>query len=80
MRVSVMIRGVFVASLVAAGLSVGGTAAQADPVCAGASVSSAAGTYGANRCVPYSGPTLCHWDRVSLGTLLSVTVSSCHPW
>jgi len=80
MRVVVAFRGFLVAALVAAGLSVAAGSAEAYPICAGASVSGAAGSHGVSRCVPYSGGTLCHWDQVSVGSLLAVTLTSCHPW
>lgn len=80
MRYVIIFRGFLVAALVALGIGFGTGSAQADPICAAASVSGAAGSYSVSRCVPYSGSTLCHWDRVTVGSLLVVTVSSCHPW
>lgn len=80
MRFVIIFRAFLVAALTALGVSFGAATAEAYPICAGASVSGAAGSYGVNQCVPYSGSTLCHWDRVSVGSLLAVTLTSCHPW
>lgn len=80
MRFVVLFRCFLVAALVGAGLGFGATPAQAYPICAGAEASGVAGSYEVEKCVPYSGATLCHWQRVTAGWVLVVKVSACHPW
>lgn len=80
MRFVILVRSFLIAALAAAGLALGATPAQAYPICAGASASGVAGSYEVEKCVPYSGATLCHWQRVTVGWVLVVMVSACHPW
>lgn len=80
MRFVIIVRGFFVAALAAGSLALGAAPAQAYPVCAGVSATGVAGSHGVEKCVPYSGATLCHWERVTVGSLAIVIVSACHPW
>lgn len=80
-----IIRCFLIAALAALGLALGFSSAQAGepqayPICAGADVTSVAGSYSVGECVPYSGSTLCHWQRVQAGWVATVRVDACHPW
>lgn len=81
----IILRGFLVAALAALGLAIGFSSAnageaQAYPICAGAEVTSVAGSYSVSRCVPYSGSTLCHSQWVQAGWVATARVSACHPW
>lgn len=82
MRSQSIFRAFVVSSVAALALGFGVVpAAQADPICASASTAGVGGSRQVGPvCVPYSGPVLCHWERVTVGSLLIVQVNACHPW
>lgn len=85
MRSVIIFRCFLIAALAALALAIGFSSASAGeprayPICAGAGVAGAAGSYSVNECVPYSGSTLCHSQRVQVGWVLTTRVSACHPW